>query len=117
MRPPFSYIIIILIFLLLSSFFSIDVNISGNVYKANSNQPAKRVKLFVKYQGKIIAKTKTDTLGHYEITINVGLANGLKNTYDFYIVNVKNDTCFTKSIRQFKSDDVTLNIKLPINCN
>ena len=112
------YIILFLTFILSTSFHSIDVDISGKIYKVSStsNLPVRGAKLFVKYKGEIIAETKTDKFGNYEITINVGLGNGLTNTYDFYVTSGKTDTCFIKSIRQFKSEEFTWNIKLPTNC-
>jgi len=120
MKTLFLYIILFLTFILSTSFHfhSIDVDISGKIYRATStsNLPVKGAKLFVKYKGEIIAETETDKLGHYEITINVGLGNGLTNTYDFYVTSTKIDTCFIKSIRQFKSEEFTWNIKLPGRC-
>jgi hypothetical protein len=107
--------LLVIIFIVTTSFLSIDVDITGKVYSDNLelNKELFGIELFAKYTDRIVAKTFVDKTGHYEITINVGLSDGLKNTYDFYMTSLGADTCFIKSFRQFDGEEMTWDIKLP----
>ncbi len=108
-------IISLLIFITTTSFLTVEVKVSGKVYSDNIefNKEIVGIELFVKYEDNIIAKTFIDKMGNYEVTMNVGLSNQLKNTYDFYFTSIGSDTCFIKAFLQFNGEEMTWNIKLP----
>ncbi len=91
------------------------MDLSGKVYSDNPkiNSELLGIELFAKYADKVVSKTIIDKSGHYQITINVGLSNGLNNTYDFYITRLGIDTSFIKAFRQFQGEEMTWDIKLP----
>lgn len=115
MKRPIFILLLLITFFVTTSFLSVDVDISGKFYSDNAdlNKQLVGMQFFAKYEGNVVAKTTVDNSGHYEISINVGLSNGLKNTYDFYITSFGTDTCFIKSFQQFNGEEMTWDIKLP----
>ena len=107
--------ILLITFFTTTSFLSVDVDLSGKIYSDNIeiNKQLIGLQLFVKYKGEIVAETNTDKEGHYEMSINVSLSNGLTNTYDFYITGIGIDTSFIKAITQFDGEEMKWDIKLP----
>lgn len=101
----------ILIYTLL--LISTTLYVTGHLKNDPSNKKTFSVssrQIIVKADKKIIAKSKTDKKGNFEINFNMDLLD--KRTFDFYVID-KTDTVFLKGFKEFKSDtpELTLFVK------
>lgn len=93
--------------------FSTTLYITGHLKNDPSNRRTFSVssrQIIVKADKNIIAKSKTDKKGNFEINFNMDLLD--MRTFNFYVID-KVDTIFLKGFKEFKSDtpDITLFIK------
>lgn len=93
--------------------FSVTLYVTGHLKNYPSNKKTFDVsvrQIIVKADEKIIAKSKTDKKGNFEIDFNVDLLD--KRTFNFYVID-KADTLFLKSYKEFESDtpDLTFFVK------
>lgn len=95
--------------------FSTTIYITGHLKNDAINEKPFNVsgkQIIVKVKNKVIAKSKTDKKGNFDIQFTVDSFD--ERAFDFYVI-YKVDTLFIKSINEFESD--TPDLILYVNTN
>jgi hypothetical protein len=110
MKLKYIATIIIIFFLLSFKNSMITVNISGQLKPKKSETNIIGLKILIKSNNKIIAKTYTDSFGKFKFK----LIPKDEKEFDFFCSGIGSDTLFLKRITHFENDSISLKISIPI---